>query len=258
MSRLYTQLWVSIPAAAIFCLICSSAGWAQDPLADAPLAPGSGAVNDGKDKSKTDSTRRSEDSKAHAKSEPEFVVKTDAEWRRILTRAQYSVTRQKATEQPWSGKYATGHFKGMFLCVCCDAPLFSADAKFESGTGWPSFDRPASVRAILTAPDYAELEPRMEVMCRRCRAHLGHVFEDGPTLTGLRYCLNSAALTLKSPDPENNPRTATTRTSSKTKAKAKAKPGAKLAAKSAQSDDSASSADSARPAPADGSNRTSP
>ena len=131
------------------------------------------------------------ETKAAARPEPEFVIKTDAEWRRILTRAQYAVTRQKATEQPWSGKYATGHFKGMFLCVCCDAPLYSASAKFESGTGWPSFDRPASMKSIKTAWDNSEIEPRVEVMCRRCGAHLGHVFDDGPKPTGLRYCMNS-------------------------------------------------------------------
>jgi peptide-methionine (R)-S-oxide reductase len=249
MSRLYTPLWVSMPAAVAFFLVSSLAARAQDPLADAPLAPGSVISSDASVKSKSDSTGKS-DTKAYAKSEPEFVVKTDAEWRKILTRAQYAVTRQKATEQPFSGQYATGHFKGMFLCVCCDAALFSADAKFESGTGWPSFDRPASVKSILNVPDYSEIEPRTEVMCRRCRAHLGHVFDDGPTLTQLRYCINSAAIKLKSPEPETNPRTAT-KTSSKTKARAKAKPAGKSAPRASQADDTATPANADRPAPAD-------
>ena len=186
MSRLCSQFWVSMPAAAIFCLISSHRRLGARPARERASRPGIGRSP----ATRTTRARRiptsKTDAKAQAKPEPEFVVKTDAEWRRILTRAQYAVTRQKATEQPCSGKYATGHFRGMFLCVCCDAPLFTADAKFESGTGWPSFDRPASVRAILTALDYGEIEPRVEVMCRRCRAHLGHVFDDGPTLTGLR------------------------------------------------------------------------
>jgi peptide-methionine (R)-S-oxide reductase len=250
MSRLYAHVWVSVPAAALFFHISSLGARAQDPLANAPLAPGSVVSSDASDQSKPDSKTKS-DTKALAKPEPEFVVKTDAEWRRLLTRTQYAVTRQKSTEQPWSGKYATGHFKGMFLCVCCDAPLFSADAKFESGTGWPSFDRPAGVRAILTAPDFGELEPRVEVICRRCRAHLGHVFDDGPTLTQLRYCINSAALKLKSSEPDTNARTAPIQTTSKAKVKAKTKPGVKSAAKSTHPDDTASPADADRPAPAE-------
>ena len=131
MSRLFARYGVIVAAAAVFCHVSSLAARAQDPLANAPLAPGSVISGDASDKSKADSTGKP-DTKARALPEPEFIVKTDAEWRRILTRAQYAVTRQKATEQPWSGKYATGHFKGMFLCVCCDAPLFSADTKFES------------------------------------------------------------------------------------------------------------------------------
>jgi peptide-methionine (R)-S-oxide reductase len=250
MSRLFARYGVIVATAAVFCHVSSLAARAQDPLANAPLAPGSVISGDASDKSKADSTGKP-DTKARALPEPEFIVKTDAEWRRILTRAQYAVTRQKATEQPWSGKYATGHFKGMFLCVCCDAPLFSADAKFESGTGWPSFDRPANGRAILTAPDYGEPEPRVEVMCRRCRAHLGHVFDDGPTLTRLRYCLNSAAIKLKSSEPESSARIVPTKTSSKAKAKAKTKPSAKSAPNSTQPGDSARPADSDRLAPAD-------
>jgi peptide-methionine (R)-S-oxide reductase len=246
MSQLLARYWVFMAAAAVFCQVSSLAARAQDPLANAPLAPGSAISGDASDKSKSDSTGKSS-TKARAMPEPEFVVKTDAEWRKILTRAQYAVTRQRSTEQPWSGKYATGHFKGIFLCVCCDAPLFSADAKFESGTGWPSFDRPVSVRAILTAPDYGELEPRMEVMCRRCRAHLGHVFDDGPTLTHFRFCINSAALKLKSSEAETSAKTVPTKTSSKTKAKAKTKPSAQPVPTSTELGDRVSPADSDRP-----------
>jgi peptide-methionine (R)-S-oxide reductase len=109
------------------------------------------------------------------------------------------VTRMKATEQPFSGKYARGHFKGTFVCVCCGAKLFDASNKFESGTGWPSFWRPVSEKALDTAMDYSEpAEARVEVACHRCGAHLGHVFQDGPPPTGLRYCMNSVALSLES------------------------------------------------------------
>ena len=161
--------------------------------------------------------------KSKAKVEPEFVRKSDAEWRKILTKTQYMVTRQKATEPAFSGVYASGHFRGMFRCVCCDAELFSGESKFDSGTGWPSFDRPASARAVARAMDYDAFEPRIEVMCRRCGAHLGHVFDDGPTITGQRFCINSAAIKLKPPDGESAPTKSASRTASRTRAKARAK-----------------------------------
>ena len=175
---------------------------------------------------KTEQTRTTK-GKEKAKAEPEFVRKTDAEWRKILTRTQYMVTRQKATEPAFSGKYATGHYRGTFLCVCCDAELFSAGTKFDSGTGWPSFDRPASARAIAREMDYSSLEPRVEVTCRRCGAHLGHVFDDGPTATGLRFCINSAAIKLRPPEGESESRKASSsgsgsRTSAKARTKTKA------------------------------------
>jgi peptide-methionine (R)-S-oxide reductase len=136
--------------------------------------------------------------------EPERVVKTPEQWQKQLTHEQFMVTRMKATEAAFSGKYATGHWKGTFLCVCCGAKLFDANHKFDSGTGWPSFDRPVTNKALETGWDYSEPEARVEVTCRRCGAHLGHVFQDGPTATGLRFCINSLALKLdseKTPPP---------------------------------------------------------
>ncbi len=152
------------------------------------------------------------------------VVRSDAEWRRRLTSPQYMVTRQKATEPAWSGKYARGHFKGTFACVCCGAELFSAAHKFESGTGWPSFWRPIRTEAVITAPDYSAAEPRVEVMCARCDAHLGHVFSDGPAPTGLRFCLNSVALTLQ-PSKSATSAKPSAKSKSKTKGKPKSKAG---------------------------------
>ena len=124
------------------------------------------------------------------------VQKTDAQWRKLLTPAQYAVTRLKETEPAGTGKYANSHAKGIYTCVCCGAELFSSQAKFESGTGWPSFYKPIDPKKIDRAADYHSGEPRVEVMCNDCGAHLGHVFDDGPPPTGLRYCINSASLKL--------------------------------------------------------------
>jgi peptide-methionine (R)-S-oxide reductase len=128
------------------------------------------------------------------------------------------VTRMKATEPAFSGKYSHGHFKGTFLCVCCGVRLFDARTKFESGTGWPSFWEPVSTAAIETARDTSDpAEVRVEVSCRRCDAHLGHVFDDGPAPTGLRFCINSVAIRLDSDKATRTATRSTTKRAPRTK-----------------------------------------
>ncbi len=159
-----------------------------------------GAKTDAKPDPKTDAKTGAKTAAADKKAaddddeKPEKVVKTDAEWRKSLSALQFKVTRKKFTEPAGSNPLAKNHKDGVYHCICCGEPLFDSKAKFESGTGWPSFFQPLKDRAITELEDTSENLVRTEVECSRCDAHLGHVFSDGPQPTGLRYCINGASL----------------------------------------------------------------
>lgn len=133
------------------------------------------------------------------------VIKTDDEWKKELTPEQYRVTRMKGTEQPYSGDYDQFFYDGEYTCVCCGAVLFSSTSKFDAGCGWPSFDNPHH-QGVIDEHDDLSIQgcPRVEVTCHQCDAHLGHVFLDGPTVTGRRYCINSVAIHFEDSDDEKD------------------------------------------------------
>lgn len=125
------------------------------------------------------------------------VQKSEDEWKKKLTKEQYHVLREKGTERPFTGRLLNNHEKGVYICAGCGAELFSSDTKFESGTGWPSFYQPSNQHAVGEKEDKSLFMRRVEVLCNKCGGHLGHVFEDGPEPTGLRYCINSISLDFK-------------------------------------------------------------
>ena len=145
------------------------------------------------------------DNKVYSRTDSSKVSLSEEEWKKILPKEVYYISRQKGTERPWTSKYETSKEIGTYYCAACGNALFKSDTKFESGCGWPSFYEPVSKASIIYAPDNAHGMTRTEVMCGRCKGHLGHVFEDGPPPTGLRYCINGVVLDFeKAKEAEKN------------------------------------------------------
>lgn len=168
--------------------------WASSAAVAAPPSRSSAAAEEGAEVAPSSPDRSSQAEAGEEDEDESPVRKTDAEWKRQLTRKQYRVARQGETEAPFRGKYWRNKKPGDYHCICCGAALFSSDAKFQSGSGWPSFYAPLKPKRLQARHDFSDGTLRIEVLCTRCGAHLGHVFADGPAPTGLRFCINSASL----------------------------------------------------------------